>query len=1296
MATENDLSFGNESVSPEESASNKSFVKKVTSRVSGFLPSSLSKWFAGTESTVVRPRDETDDDDETLRIQPPTKKAKTNEPAMSSMATSLYKNNHRNARHLFVAPRAEIDRTKNNNNNNNANCIKFPEPVAGPSGYSMAKTNTPTATKASLNMSTIKTTSGEVRNYDYNSDSGESTSGYSSMRVGSKEMVAESSEYVKKKTMISPEKCKTLFNTPSKSDRSLFGDRTISPDMNTSLSTRQPTFNSTAFAGTANFVDRTLSSKRILDSPFYSGRTTYGGASAYGRRMADRSHDSSSAIVRNSIQIKPVNEKKSESTSLSKTAKRILDTLEQYTAPAEDAKKIPNPPKNPARYTNMNHPYAIRETKVPSNRELQVPTVPDLLKMKLKEKMQNTTVSVRKIANSSKCSLNTEEYKIVTLDEDNTSKHMNKMKNKISSVRESKPELNETVKEVKLPDVKLPITTLPVFNFSIPAPPSASSSNISKPTETISSTTMTVKTTKKITDKSIEIKKIEEVVKETAKKDNNRTEQNTSKSDKKEFIKQTEYVFSNPRILSEKDGECKVCLVRNKSGEPKCNSCTIPFTTTINGTNEHTQKYTYTFADPVPVEDNNKTTSKPMFKSDLSQFKMSVDKWECGTCLVRNNNSENTCIACATPKVTNGSIISSTPATKALPKITFGQFQPPSGTWECSVCMIRNKNDRKTCEACTSPKPVPKQENGIQGSHDTKSVDKFKLPIEPPKYPGLNNSVFKSDLLEKFKPASDTWECSVCMVRNKNAVSSCVACTTPKKENGFGDQFKKKDDQWECGSCMVRNSAEKLKCICCDAPKPGSNSLKNVPKETTSAASFNFGIVNNEAVGKMFTFNKPFENTQPKPPSLTGSIFGQQSESKTETPKFIFGINPTETKKEVIEPSNKVEKSEEKVVTLTEVIKPIVTSPEITTKSAPIIKPTLNGDMNKTPLLFGNVSKPAETKPTFSFGISPKPTETTESKSNLPVVSQPFVFGNVTSTPSTSLINLSSSMPSIMSTASTSAIATPTPHFVFEKSAEKSTFRIQQTDKPSFLSVDSPGKPTFGVTQPVEKPTFGATQPVEKPTFGATQPIEKPTFGATQPVEKPTFGTPSTEKLTFGVPQTTGKPPVFGMQTGNPNFGVQSAGKPTFGVQPTEKPGLFGNASIKATTGSTKFGSSGVTPQSGIGGFNFGSTPVNQTAPAQNGTFSFGKPAANTSTTTFNFGSQQKPLPGVFNFGSTPSTSTAPSTSGGFNFSAAPEFQPNFNFTTGAPPSAFNSPSTGGNSVQERRVIRRALRRTQR
>lgn len=224
------------------------------------------------------------------------------------------------------------------------------------------------------------------------------------------------------------------------------------------MSSRRPSFDASTFEV----------NKSILTSPFYKGRTTYGGASAY-NKIRYLKNTPEKSLCR-SVQITPNNDVKkatmNDKTSLSKTARRILETLEHYTTPLTETKKIPVPVrKNNSTYTN--HPYLNRNK--PTNKELQIPTVPDLLKMKLKERLQDSTVSVRQLANTSKSDLNKREYAM-------KSKHSNKMKTKLTSTRVTTQSNDNSLLEVELPNVQLPITTLPKFDFNLSNPTTCTTS----------------------------------------------------------------------------------------------------------------------------------------------------------------------------------------------------------------------------------------------------------------------------------------------------------------------------------------------------------------------------------------------------------------------------------------------------------------------------------------------------------------------------------------------------------------------------------------------------------------------------------------------------------------------------------------------------------------------------------------------------------------------------------------------------------------------------------------------------
>lgn len=93
---------------------------------------------------------------------------------------------------------------------------------------------------------------------------------------------------------------------------------------------------------------------------------------------------------------------------MSQTAKKILEALEHFSSPVSDAKKIPLKNTNNALSSVTSRKRMREETANPSariglrhlTRELTVPTVPDILKLKRRQKLQDTTLMARKIVSS--------------------------------------------------------------------------------------------------------------------------------------------------------------------------------------------------------------------------------------------------------------------------------------------------------------------------------------------------------------------------------------------------------------------------------------------------------------------------------------------------------------------------------------------------------------------------------------------------------------------------------------------------------------------------------------------------------------------------------------------------------------------------------------------------------------------------------------------------------------------------------------------------------------------------------
>lgn len=88
---------------------------------------------------------------------------------------------------------------------------------------------------------------------------------------------------------------------------------------------------------------------------------------------------------------------------MSQTAKKILEALEHFSSPISDAKKIPLKNASNAVSSILSKKRAEGTKKIGLRhlaRELTVPTVPDILKLKRRQKLQDTTLTVRKIVSA--------------------------------------------------------------------------------------------------------------------------------------------------------------------------------------------------------------------------------------------------------------------------------------------------------------------------------------------------------------------------------------------------------------------------------------------------------------------------------------------------------------------------------------------------------------------------------------------------------------------------------------------------------------------------------------------------------------------------------------------------------------------------------------------------------------------------------------------------------------------------------------------------------------------------------
>lgn len=123
----------------------------------------------------------------------------------------------------------------------------------------------------------------------------------------------------------------------------------------------------------------------------------------------------------------------------------------------------------------------------------------------------------------------------------------------------------------------------------------------------------------------------------------------------------------------------------------------------------------------------------------------------------------------------------------------------------------------------------------------------FETPKPGVKPPALSSKAVVNsdlDLMKKFAPPADSWDCDTCMVQNKSTDSSCVACQTPRPgasktattkampssgvlsnaapDNSLAAKFAPPSGSWTCDTCMIDNKSDISSCVACQTPKPGA------------------------------------------------------------------------------------------------------------------------------------------------------------------------------------------------------------------------------------------------------------------------------------------------------------------------------------------------------------------------------------------------------------------------------------------------------------------------------------------
>ncbi|RXN26499.1 nuclear pore complex protein Nup153-like isoform X2 [Labeo rohita] len=1039
-------------------------------------------------------------------------------------------------------------------------------------------------------------------------------------------------------------------------------ERTHSGSQTAHSGLKKPTFNLSVFGTSSSSVlnSSVLNSSQLGDSPFYPGKTTYGGAAAM-RTARSRPATPYQPPVRRQIKAKPAGAQPCGVTSA--TARRILQSLERMSSPLALEPSVPPVQKlvvPAAAAVSGNRSISFRPSLTPggvnrgvekNNRETPVRQSPPI-----SDPAQAPSASTSSLS-----------YPLSSTPSTSSSgSGGGKMKRERAIRPSSKRPDDEVAEEPDLPPASLPSNfTLPTFSFSTP-PPTTSLTSRTTPLTTVSEEpTANKEPAAPSTPPSVPFTFSSPIVKATA-------------ASPPSFSPSSGFTFSAPTM---------------KTGPSYSNGKIVPTVAPVKSVASEEKEFEGPFKPAKVLKQGSvldllkgpgfaspaqNSVDKPLLSASTSsaplsgfgdKFKPPAGSWNCGTCLLQNKSSDKKCVACLTPQPNTDSASKSDSKPTEAPASISSLFAPPPGSWDCDTCLVRNKPDVVKCVACDTAKPG----TGVKSSLTLPALSEASSTLSATSSTTTTTTTASSvtGLLgfgDKFKKPEGSWDCDVCMVQNKAQDVKCVACQSSKPGAvatavstpasapastaapllGFGDKFKKPEGSWDCEVCCVQNKAEDQKCVACQSAKPGakieskgfSSSFGIQSNNTDSSSSFKFGTGSVDSTSAGLKFGGTFTDaTLARGDFKFG--FGSSNFS-SDSADFSFGGLSTDRD------SDKVERGS-------------ASSESTATKESVSKGFTLGGSTDS----LNKKTKSQDSSAGFKFGGSGGITFSSQASGS---ENSAFLFGAKPGEKgsSNSSFSFSVSQPkaekddapaaSTTTTTTTAAAANFIP--VFGKSL------VAESSAPKF------GEPSTKETS-TSTFTFGKTE--EKKDTSA--PSSAFLFGASKEADKPTpnlsfsFGEPDPPKdfpkttITFGKPAESAEPPKPSFSFGQ-SMTDTSAPKPSFGfmanssstpASSSSTPSLFGTpttsslAPTPAPSSTFVFGQSTSSEHTMAKTFVFGQQPQDSqpappaapsAAPAPAQPFQFGS-GTNSSTPAFTFGGATS---------STPASAAAPS----FSVNASP------------------------------------------
>lgn len=374
-------------------------------------------------------------------------------------------------------------------------------------------------------------------------------------------------------------------------------------------------------------------------------------------------------------------------------------------------------------------------------------------------------------------------------------------------------------------------------------------------------------------------------------------------------------------------------------------------------------------ADTAPIT----TTAPPSLASFV---KKQQSRWECDSCLARNDNDKDKCVCCeaAKPGAKIPTVTAPAPAAQLETKTTtpsgfYNFIQKQQSQWECSCCLTRNDSSKMKCVCCEASKP------GTENEAVKSTAFNFGSP---------QASTFKFGIDKADIPASSTTATS-----SDNILSESKASSIPSTGFVFG------------------------------IPTPAATAAN---PETTKTPEIKFGLPNG---------NVPLDSDKKKsePSIVPNIVFGikKNETSGSTAPVFSFGFKPTEKESPKVtdapikptfvftspqlKPATEVQSTTPKektdsVVPIAEVKTVSPDEPKPVLSPVAVSSPATISVAKDSQSLFSFGGTPA--KPPSVFGTAPKfnfgpPVSSTVTKPETDSPFKPtgmFSFGNKTTTPS--------------------------------------------------------------------------------------------------------------------------------------------------------------------------------------------------------------------------------------------------------------------------------------------------------